>query len=344
MVSVRVVVAILFLATIGRAQLPATIGDSSAFDIVAPPSALESWENDYENGRWDDLQRAVRSALAPAGFDFRTNYYFIAFRASSGDVIRFLAHDGVSRYSAVLPGVRTVYDVYVAPLPSTERVRIAYLLTPIADPVQKQALAFFKALDPGQLIDAVVSAKTIGPEPATLRATLTPVTLPLLRASIVVKTVVVQGSGKPSEAKHELVNMSLRRLGFGPVAAGTVSNSGDDRVKISGGRIVADPPGSGMALAAVYWHPRAYDPETLFPSRAERFRLLGGVVIKPEPGLAAGVSALLFRGVSINAGYAWMRVATLPAGASVGDEVRTPDPLDRGVGGAWWAGLGYVFE
>lgn len=135
----------------------------------------------------------------------------------------------------------------------------------------------------------------------------------------------------------------LQRFSVALIAAGRFSNDGDARAKLNSGKVEADPLGNKMSIIGLYVHPLPYLAGLPVPSKAERLRLLTGYVVTPEPGIAAGLSWLAFRGLTINVGYAGMLVQKPKRGIDLGSTPNDPDPLQRGVARSWFAGFGYDF-
>jgi hypothetical protein len=139
-------------------------------------------------------------------------------------------------------------------------------------------------------------------------------------------------------------NAPLNRFGLGLIAGGLFNTTGDARVKLADdGKVKADPLSGAVSVAALYVHPMPFLSGTPTPSQAERFAFFVGYVATPEPGLALGLGYKLFRGLTINAGYAGMLVDTPTSGVHVGFETDKKRPFDRGVARAAFAGFGYSF-
>ncbi|HVE70645.1 MAG TPA: hypothetical protein VNI54_04690 [Thermoanaerobaculia bacterium] len=152
------------------------------------------------------------------------------------------------------------------------------------------------------------------------------------------------GESKRMENNTVYTNSPLNRFSLGLVAGGIFNPSGDDRVKLSDeGKVVADPLSGAISVAALYIHPMPYLSGTARPSQAERVRFMVGYVATPEPGLAVGVAYQLFRGLTMNVGYAGMLVDRLAKDVEVGTTPAVERPFERGVARALFAGFGYSF-
>jgi hypothetical protein len=149
--------------------------------------------------------------------------------------------------------------------------------------------------------------------------------------------------GKRMENETVYANAPLNRLSLGVIAAGIFNATGDARVKMDDGKVVADPLSGAMSVATLYIHPQPFLSNTVEPSVAERLRFLVGYVATSEPGLAVGTGVLLFRGLTFNAGYAAMLVDERASGVELGKEPTVDNPFKRGVGRTFFAGFGYAF-
>jgi hypothetical protein len=153
-------------------------------------------------------------------------------------------------------------------------------------------------------------------------------------------------AGSPAKVKKDVTyeNVPLEHLSFGAIAAVMGSTSGDRRVKLDSGNLTANPISGTLSMATLNIHPKRYDPKTATPTQAERFRFFVGACLTPEFGLGAGLGYSFIRGLSINAGYAWMRVDSLRKGDSLGAPPSRPkDPFENGVGETFFVGFGYNF-
>jgi hypothetical protein len=136
------------------------------------------------------------------------------------------------------------------------------------------------------------------------------------------------------------------------VAVGAMERiRGARRVKLNDkDEFVPDPLEGVLMMAAAHWHPMGFDPLTATPTSAERASVLFGVVMKPAPGLAAGLSWSFFRGLSMHISHAWMRVDVEkdPKAPAMAGGRSTPsnldDPFRHAWARAWTIGIGYNFE
>jgi hypothetical protein len=156
-------------------------------------------------------------------------------------------------------------------------------------------------------------------------------------------------NAKPQQLKKDSTyeNALPTRRTLGLISSLMVETSGDERVKLDGGKLVTDPLRGAMGLAVVNYHPVGFDPKSEEPTFGERFRLFAGPVITPEFGLGAGVGYAIWRGVSVNVGYAQVRVNTLRRGDRLADPAVAPSNLRRpfrdGNTGVVFVGLGFNF-
>jgi hypothetical protein len=151
------------------------------------------------------------------------------------------------------------------------------------------------------------------------------------------------------EGEWKLKNVPPETWGLGVLTAIAVKG-GEDRVKIDGGKIVADPLSGVLAIAAVDWHPVGYSPEPIEPSWAERFKFWGGAVVAPDLGLVLGAAIMPFpvRGFTLNAGGGWLRMRELRSGYTLNDSPLTStDAADQAtrwvLDGILIAGVEYSF-
>lgn len=147
------------------------------------------------------------------------------------------------------------------------------------------------------------------------------------------------------DSAYENILPTRRTLGL--ISSLMLETSGDERVKLDGGKLVTDPLRGAMSLAVLNFHPVSFDPKSEELTFGERFRLFAGPVITPEFGLGAGVGYAIWRGVTVNVGYARVRVNTLRRGDRLADPSVAPSNLRRpfrdGNAGVFFAGLGFNF-
>jgi hypothetical protein len=151
-------------------------------------------------------------------------------------------------------------------------------------------------------------------------------------------------AGDVVKAKRDSVyeNFEQQRLSLGLIAAVIVDRSGDPRVKVDSGKISADPVSGTLTMATVNFHPLGFDPKSMEPSRGERFRLFAGATLTPEFGLGGGVGYGIIRGLSVNLGYAWLRVDALKHSDRVEQAPsNSKDPFENGFSRVVFIGFGY---
>ena len=147
------------------------------------------------------------------------------------------------------------------------------------------------------------------------------------------------GSSDPVETSESFSNVPLQHFDLGAAAGAMVRKRGAVRAKVNdAGEAVDDPLSGVLMMAALHWHPVPFDAKTAKPTSAERFSVLAGFVVQPEPGLAAGLSWSLFRGLNVHVSHAWLLV-----------DRKNPDapdslPLRNGWARTWVVGFGYNFE
>ncbi|MGH7725772.1 MAG: hypothetical protein ACREOU_10150 [Candidatus Eiseniibacteriota bacterium] len=120
------------------------------------------------------------------------------------------------------------------------------------------------------------------------------------------------------EGKYKITNRPLRRWGFGVIAGVVLDSWGQDLAKLEQGNQVPNPVSGAVPMAAVNFHPWAYDPETPSPLFAERFRLFVAGAVAPSFGIATGAGYAVVRGWTLNAGVGALRVDQLKSGESYG--------------------------
>lgn len=154
-----------------------------------------------------------------------------------------------------------------------------------------------------------------------------------------------RGDGQPLSATSEMQNAPLQYFSLGLVAGAMLQRYGDVHFEVSNGLLAPKPVSGVVTAAALHVHPVAYDPTAPQATAGERFSLLAGFVTTPAPGLTAGISGRFFRGLGIQASYAWMLVDQLKAKFEPGQAVTvTDDPFRRGITRAWVLGISYDFD
>ncbi|HEX4961236.1 MAG TPA: hypothetical protein VF173_10395 [Thermoanaerobaculia bacterium] len=139
-------------------------------------------------------------------------------------------------------------------------------------------------------------------------------------------------------------NVPLERFSLGAIASVIVSTSGDRRIKLDSGNLSANPISGTLSMATLNIHPTRFDPKTAEPTAAEKFRFFVGACLTPEFGLGGGAGYSLIRGLSINAGFAWLRVDTLRDGDQLGHPPSNlKDPFKNGIRRVIFVGFGYNF-
>lgn len=149
---------------------------------------------------------------------------------------------------------------------------------------------------------------------------------------------------KRFEGETTYTNAPPNRWSVGLVAGGLFNAGGDDRVKLADDGVVRiDPVTGSVTMAALYFHPNPYLSGTASQTVAERFRVMFGYVASPEPGLAVGLAYQLFRGLTLNVGYAGLLVDTPADDVMIGTAPTVRRPFRRGFARGVVAGFGYSF-
>ena len=298
-------------------------------------------------------------------FDFKNNYYSFTFLAPNpagkSDLVRVLTYPdsfvdahkdadapNVAFGSAMIPGVRQFFDVFLTKT-NTDQLGSLYTFKEAQSPLLAELLKAARLVGFGD-IAAHLGSKGQGFLPSEAQAQekvyfhITKVTIPGTRGDLTIHSVLNPGTATTAPSNDTIYSdVPLQRVSLALIAAGMFTHEGHERAKVSGQTITADPLSGAISVAAVYVHFHQYISGTSEPSCAERFGLLLGYVVSPEPGAAVGLGALLFRGLTINAGYAGMLVNRPGRGLHIGDTVTTPRPLRRGVAGTSFVGFGYNF-
>jgi hypothetical protein len=142
---------------------------------------------------------------------------------------------------------------------------------------------------------------------------------------------------------YSLAPLTHVTLGVGVAA---IAKTGlNERIKIDSGKIASDPPTAAAGIAVFDYHPIGFDDSTPEPTFAERFHLLGGFVINPDPGVYAGIGFAIIRGLSIHGGYGVLLSKVLRSDDKIGEAPTNPEkPSKRGALGVVLAGFEYSFN
>jgi hypothetical protein len=112
----------------------------------------------------------------------------------------------------------------------------------------------------------------------------------------------------------------------------------------SNNNLVADPPSGAMTFVAADFHPWAYDETTFSPTAAERFRIFSGVALTPDTGFVVGIGESLIRGLTLEAGYAFLLGNVVPSDAMFGVPANSRTKPHRGLFRAPFIAIGYSFQ
>jgi len=166
-------------------------------------------------------------------------------------------------------------------------------------------------------------------------------------------SMIEESVAKNVEEEFEYENVPLQHFDFGLISTHMLADSYiGQRVKVTdAGNYAADPPKDPLTAAIINFHPLEYDPKSAKMKFAEIFRLFGGFVLTPDYGCCAGVGFSLLRGLTINAGFAMMRIHSKRDPISVqvdGKEFEKPGNSDKPFklkwGQVFFVGFGYNFQ
>jgi len=261
-------------------------------------------------------------------------------------------------YLTNLRGIDELREVFVTPERSrapNDVLNSIYTSTPVEDPRGAELAAALKQLGPtlftqlGPTLEAARVGAPLGM--TTYRVSVRRVVIPYARAKIGVKSQlfaeVTTGSTKPvASAEATYDNAAPNHVGFSLIGAGIIRVAGARRAKIDSGTIIENSFDGAASIIAMNIHPWSYDPTELPISAGERWRLFLGIVATPELGIAVGGGWAPFRNLSVNAGYAWLRVKTTKGGETIGVSPPEGDtnPLRHGAARAFVFGVGYKFS
>ncbi len=124
---------------------------------------------------------------------------------------------------------------------------------------------------------------------------------------------------EPVAAVLRLRNAPRERFSLGVATAYVApAHANAPRASLDRGMIVAEPPVRQVSLVLVNGAFRSYDAARPSPAWSERLRWFAGAVVAPEPGIAAGLSLLVVRGLAVNAGILTIATRTPAPGKSIG--------------------------
>jgi len=141
---------------------------------------------------------------------------------------------------------------------------------------------------------------------------------------------------------YKIDNVPPRHVGFGLVTAAMVKVINNRRAKLEENLISSDPLTGVATMVVLNWHPWGFDPRSRDMTAGERWRLFGGAMITPEIGLALGAGWGIMRGLSVNVGWSAMYIDRIRDGDELGQPPSNlDDPFEKGVGIAYFIGLGF---
>lgn len=106
-----------------------------------------------------------------------------------------------------------------------------------------------------------------------------------------------------------------------------------------------NPPSPALTFVTADLHPWPYDETTFTPTRAERIRLMFGAAITPNAGIVLGGGYSIVRGLSLEAGSAFLLGNLLPSGKHFFEAREAAGSgTKRGLYGRFFVGLGYSFQ
>jgi hypothetical protein len=163
---------------------------------------------------------------------------------------------------------------------------------------------------------------------------------------------IASAKAKEVKADFDYENAPWERFSFGVASAILLGKAyADERVRLTDdGYYAVDPPENPLAAVLLNIHPISFDPESAKMTPAERFRLFMGVVLNPDAGACAGAGFALLRGLSLNAGLAFMAISAVKDPKSLvvsGRDKRAPgnprDPFSTKWRTVGFVGFGYNF-
>ncbi len=363
-----------------NAQVPSRPEPFGAGYIKDLDSVLARLSKQYFSGCWDEMQKEIDDLhlqIAPDEpvLDPNKEFYFIIFLARDVDgssrLIRFAWHKPVpAPYAMRIPGKKTVYEVVLGAGVDLE-LATTYVSTETEDPIMAEVPKVIGKIQPAVVEIIIRRADKRGEKKREERKEVTAsfkvrrVSLPFSRAKIKISdaaTLAKPGckcmenaaasAGDPVKANTDWENIPLQRASFGLISSYMLGKAfAAERARLTDdGYYAADPPKNPLTAVILNIHPEAYDPASAKMTQAERLRLFAGVVMTPDPGLCAGASAAIIRGLSVNVGMAWMalRIASHPRSLVVGGRPKTEpsdpkDPFNTSWRAVGFLGLGYVF-
>jgi hypothetical protein len=170
---------------------------------------------------------------------------------------------------------------------------------------------------------------------------------PLAAVEDAFKGLVANGGAKVVNGTATLTNTPLTRLSFGLMGGLLIGHPTlkAPRVKVDSGKIVNAPMEHTLSMVVLNIHPSPYDAEWPEVTWSERFRFFAGAVLTPDFGVTAGAGVGLVRGLSVNAGVAFMASNRLKDQEAVGQApVNANDPFRYQLATAGFIGVGYAFK
>lgn len=144
-------------------------------------------------------------------------------------------------------------------------------------------------------------------------------------------------------ATSTMTAVPYQRVSFGAVSAYIAgATSKKDRVKVDGGKVVADPLGRALTAIVVNIHGR-FNPKAPSMEKAERIRVFTGLILTPNLGITAGIGYGFLRNLSVNAGYGLLVVPTLREGDAL-DQPPSDGKRPFRVGAAHTLMLGFGYK
>lgn len=160
------------------------------------------------------------------------------------------------------------------------------------------------------------------------------------------RTLLTSGVSREVTTEITVANTPRQRVSFGLVeAVAFAAKLQDPRVKLTGnGTVQADPLPRLLTIVTVNTSFRGYDASAITASPQEKVRWFAGAVVLPDFGVAAGLSFLPIRGVSVNGGIAGLFVKSAAANAIGSQPKDATDPFRLGTAWAAFLGVGYNFK
>jgi hypothetical protein len=351
---------------------------SPAIRVTAPATTFQSWADDYNNNRWEELQTSIITTLDQCSeggltIDFSSSdYYVVSFlgrgpNAAKDDLISVVVHTNgptysVRPYSTILPGTNHVFQLFINDQSSID-LDSYYSSTRVPNPLINQAIKAAQTVKlgggpPAAALERVVLGKSRScfsstSEAATLVAHVSTVILPERRASISVQsrlkgtaTASPQAAdATPQQHSYSLTNNPKVWYSLSSIA-GAVLEPGrrNKQYKLQSGKLTESPLSVTAAIIGLNLFPWSRSNDTSALTWPQRIRVVPGLAVSPALAPSVGGAFLFVDGFSLNAGVAWFRVNKLAPGETAGNTPQHGKGLRLGSERLAYVGLGYNFN